>query len=209
MCRQLRNLGGTITATFVWVSLAVIDLREACMRAYLPQMAAKVKILARNPPTFLEKAYVIEILKGLGTTLVHFLKHFFRLEKLPTFEYPEQIKPIPEGYRAEHRLMRRSDGSVRCTSCMLCATACPADCIEIVAAESPDPHVEKYPKVFNINLLRCVFCGLCVEACPVDAIRMDTKKIDGAGTAREEFVLDLNHLLNNHPEGMSPYSVAS
>ena len=73
--------------------------------------------------------------------------------------------------------------------------------------ENPDPKIEKNPQVFNINLLRCVFCGLCVEACPVDAIRMDTKKIDMAGYTRDEFILDINTLLNNHPEGMSPTSV--
>jgi NADH-quinone oxidoreductase subunit I len=130
------------------------------------------------------------------------------LEKIRTFEYPEQVKPIPDGYRAEHRLMKRADGTVRCTACMLCATACPADCIEIVAADNPDPKIEKQPVTYTINLLRCVFCGLCVEACPCDAVRMDTKKIDMAGYTREEFILDINRLLENHPEGVSPFSVA-
>lgn len=171
-------------------------------------METKVKILSRRPLGFWEKTYLVAVVRGLGTTLKHLLKHLFRLEKMPTFEYPDQLKPIPEGYRAEHRLMKRPDETVRCTSCMLCATACPADCIEIVAKENPDPQIEKQPEVFNINLLRCVFCGLCVEACPVDAIRMDTKKIDMAGYTREEFILDINYLLNNHPKGMSPYSIA-
>ena len=117
-------------------------------------------------------------------------------------------KPIPEGYRAEHRLMLRPDENIRCTACMLCATACPAECIEIVAGENPDPKIEKYPVVYNIDLLRCVFCGLCEEACPCDAIRMDTKKIDMAGYTREGFILDINYLMKNHPPGMSPYSIA-
>lgn len=171
-------------------------------------MEPKVKVLTRRPPSFIERLYLVSVLQGLWTTLSHLLKHLFGLEKMPTFEYPEQPKPIPEGYRAEHRLMKRPDGSVRCTACMLCATACPADCIEIVAAENPDPRIEKYPVVYTINLLRCVFCGLCVEACPCDAIRMDTKKIDMAGYTREEFILDINSLLKNHPEGMSPTSIA-
>ncbi len=170
-------------------------------------MEMKVKILARRRQTVAESLYLPAILSGLWITIRHLLKHLFRFEKMPTYEYPDQPKPIPEGYRAEHRLMRRADGTVRCTSCMLCATACPADCIEIVATENPDPQIEKNPKVFNINLLRCVFCGLCVEACPVDAIRMDTKKIDMAGYTREEFILNIDYLLNNHPEGMSPTSV--
>jgi NADH-quinone oxidoreductase subunit I len=168
----------------------------------------KIKVIPRRPPTFWERIYVIEVARGLFTTIKHLLKHMLGFEKIRTFEYPDQIKPIPEGYRSEHRLMQRDDGSVRCTACMLCATACPADCIEIVAAENPDPRIEKYPAVYNINLLRCVFCGLCVEACPCDAIRMDTKKIDMAGFTREEFILDKDYLLHNHPEGMSPFSIA-
>jgi NADH-quinone oxidoreductase subunit I len=168
----------------------------------------KVKVLARRPPTFWERLYVFEVARGLATTIKHLVKHMLGLEKIKTFEYPDQLKPIPDGYRAEHRLMQRGDGSVRCTACMLCATACPAECIEIVAAEHPDPKREKFPEVYNINLLRCVFCGLCVEACPCDAIRMDTKKIDMAGFTREEFILDKDYLLHNHPEGMSPISIA-
>lgn len=168
----------------------------------------KIKVIPRRPRTFWEQVYVFEIVRGLATTIKHLGKHLLGLEKMPTYEYPEQLKPVSEDYRAEHRLMKRPDGTVRCTACMLCATACPADCIEIVAAENPNPHVEKYPSVYSINLLRCVFCGLCVEACPCDAIRMDTKKIDMAGFTREEFILDINYLLENHPEGMSPTSIA-
>jgi len=168
----------------------------------------KIKVIPRRPLTFLERIYVIETMRGLLTTMKHLVKHLLGLEKITTFEYPDQIKPIPEDYRAEHRLMKRPDGTVRCTACMLCATACPAECIEIVAGESPNPKVEKYPTTYSINLLRCVFCGLCVEACPCDAIRMDTQKVDMAGFSRDEFILDINYLLENHPEGKSPFSVA-
>ena len=116
----------------------------------------KIKIISRRPRTFWEKIYIIEVARGLLTTLTHLVKHLFGLEKMLTYEYPEQPKPIPGGYRAEHRLMKRPDGAVRCTACMLCATACPANCIEIVAAENPDPKIEKYPTVYKINPLKCI-----------------------------------------------------
>jgi NADH-quinone oxidoreductase subunit I len=73
-----------------------------------------------------------------------------------------------------HRLVPREDGTPRCVACFMCQTACPARCIHIVAGETDDRSIEKFPMIFEIDELRCVVCGLCVEACPCDAIRMDT-----------------------------------
>ena len=98
-------------------------------------------------------------------------------------------------------MMKREDGSVRCVACQLCSTVCPADCIEIEAAEHPDPNIEKYPDSFTIDLLRCVYCGLCEEACPCDAIRMDTGIYEIAADSREKFVVDMDFLLNNDTDG--------
>jgi NADH-quinone oxidoreductase subunit I len=60
--------------------------------------------------------------------------------------------------------------------CSLCAAACPADCIRVVAAENtPENRVsagERYAAVYEINLSRCIFCGYCELACPFDAITM-------------------------------------
>ncbi len=162
----------------------------------------------RTPLRFWERVYVLSILKGLLITWGHLFRNLFHRQAMPTYSYPEQKKEILPGYRAEHRLMLRPDGTVRCTACMLCATACPADCIYIEAQEDPDPEVEKRAKTYTIDLLRCVFCGFCVEACPCDAIRMDTMKVNNAGFKREDFLLDIRYLAANHPAGVSPYSIA-
>jgi NADH-quinone oxidoreductase subunit I len=135
--------------------------------------------------TFWERIYLPEILRGLAVTgyrfwrnLVLNVAHQFGFAKhrrsMATVQYPEERRRYHDHYRGSHRLTLKEDGSVRCTACFLCATACPANCIYIEAAESPDPGVEKYPARYEIDTLRCIYCGYCVEACPCDAIRMDT-----------------------------------
>lgn len=149
-----------------------------------------------------------EIIRGLIITGGHLLKNIFNIKKRITVEYPDQKRELPAGYRAEHRLMLRDNGEIRCTSCMLCQTICPADCIEILAEESEFKSIEKRPKEFYINELRCIFCGLCAEVCPCDAIRMDTGKYENAAFTRRELVYDIRKLASNHPEGSSPISSA-
>lgn len=167
-----------------------------------------VVTLERKPLSLWERLYIFEIIRGMIITIRHFLRNFFNQDEIQTMNYPEEQPVIPEGYRAEHRLMKFPDGDIRCTSCQLCATICPADCIEIIAEESEDHRKEKRPAEFTINTLRCIFCGFCVEACPCDAIRMDTRKIEKSFETREEFIYDKEYLLNNHPDGLSPTSIA-
>jgi NADH-quinone oxidoreductase subunit I len=132
-----------------------------------------------------ERLYVPEVVRGLVVILSHFFRnlslhiaHFLgfaqETKAAYTTQYPEERKQYPDTYRGSHRLTLKEDGSVRCTACFLCATACPANCIYIEAGEHPDPTVEKFPLRYEIDTLRCIYCGMCVEACPCDAIRMDT-----------------------------------
>jgi len=159
---------------------------------------------------FLERFYLAEVLKGLWITGAHFFRNLLvhtgralgvvkKRRGAVTIQYPEERRPIPPGYRARHRLLRREDGSPKCVACMMCPTICPARCIHIRAAESPDPTIEKYPVEFNIVLDRCVMCGLCVEACPVDAIRMDTGVVEMSAYDREEFVTGRDFLMESTP----------
>ena len=139
----------------------------------------------REEMSFLERIYVLEVLKGIQLTFgklignfgLHVL-HLFGLKKellaAASIQYPNERRPYPPRYRGRHRLTLHPNGDIRCTSCFLCATACPARCIYIEAAEHEDPSVEKFPHRYEIDTLLCIYCGYCVEACPVDAIRMDT-----------------------------------
>jgi NADH-quinone oxidoreductase subunit I len=127
---------------------------------------------------FWDKLYLPEILKGIALTGGHFVKNMALWitgkKGAVTFQYPEEVRPVSPRSRGKHVLMQREDGSPRCVACYMCAQACPAQCIHIVAGEHPDPAVEKYPVRFDIDISRCIFCGMCEEACPKDAIRLTT-----------------------------------
>jgi NADH-quinone oxidoreductase subunit I len=150
--------------------------------------------------TLSEKLYIPEILRGLSVTTYRFWRNLTlhtlhavglarSVKAAVTVQYPDERKDYPRPYRGSHRLTLKDDGSVRCTACFLCATACPAQCIHIEAGEHPDAEVEKFPLRYEIDTLRCIYCGMCVEACPCDAIRMDTYVHPRLwGYRREDFI---------------------
>jgi len=119
-----------------------------------------------------------ETLRGLKTTFSRIL------EGTHTIQYPEEKVAVYPRFRGRHKLHRFEDtpehggqaGLEKCVGCSLCAAACPADCIRVVAAENDPEHRvsagERYAAVYEINLSRCIFCGYCEIACPFDAITM-------------------------------------
>ena len=156
--------------------------------------------------TWWESTYIPTVVSGISITSAHFFRnlglhilHVFGIKKdVPaavTFQYPEQLRPLAKRSRTRHRLTKRDDGSPRCVACMMCETVCPARCIEITAADHPDPHIEKYPAEFRLDLGKCVYCGFCVEVCPEDAIRMDTQRLDTAEYSRESMIYDKKRLM--------------
>ncbi|NBV37764.1 MAG: NADH-quinone oxidoreductase subunit I [Bacteroidetes bacterium] len=143
--------------------------------------------------TFSERIYLPAILGGMWITL----KHFFR--KPATSQYPEQVRSRSEVYRGQHVLKRDEQGKERCTACGLCAVACPAEAITMVAAEREkgEEHLyreEKYAATYEINMLRCIFCGLCEEACPKQAIFLTDRIVD-AEFGREDFIYGKDKLV--------------
>jgi NADH-quinone oxidoreductase subunit I len=108
------------------------------------------------------------IAKGMGIT--------FKEMMSPTVTeyYPQEAPHFEERYRGVHVLQRDENGLEKCVACFLCAAACPANCINIEAAENTEKvrisGGERYASVYNIDYNRCIFCGYCVEACPTDAI---------------------------------------
>ena len=161
----------------------------------------------RRQLSWWENTYLPTLISGVYLTSKHFFYnitfHILHLVGLcknvrgaVTYQYPEQTRPLSSRLRTRHRLTKREDGSVRCVACMMCETVCPARCIEITAAQHPDPHIEKYPAEFILDLGKCVYCGFCVEVCPEDAIRMDTGKLDIAEYSRESMIYNKKRLMD-------------
>lgn len=151
--------------------------------------------VSRKELSFAERLYIPEIARGLGVTTRQLLRNIMGKKDVVTEQYPEVKPRYTERFRGRHRLMQRDDGHVRCVACMLCSTACPANCIHIVAGEHEDGGIEKYPVSFEIDLLVCVYCGMCEEACPCDAIEL-TPVFNIPSRTRAEKIYDKEKLLS-------------
>jgi NADH-quinone oxidoreductase subunit I len=158
------------------------------------KLSNKTKILEQGEMTFAERIYLPAIVGGMGTTL----KHFF--SKKVTIRYPEEKRYLGPVFRGEHILKRDEEGAERCTACGLCAVACPAEAISMVADERKkgEEHLyreEKYASVYEINMLRCIFCGLCEEACPKQAIYLQHDKMAPVFTDRADVIFGKDKLV--------------
>lgn len=174
-------------------------------------MATTIVPVERPKRTAEVQIYIVEVWKGLAVTFRHLFVNLWRhtlralgsktaLPGAVTIQYPEDPARLGKRARTRHRLLKREDGSPRCTACLCCETICPARCIRIVAEESPDVMVEKRAKSFDIDLGLCVFCGYCVEACPVDAIHMDANKVELSTYSRADLIWNIDELLGNKPK---------
>jgi NADH-quinone oxidoreductase subunit I len=137
-----------------------------------------------------------EIVRGMKVVISNVFK------RKQTLSYPEiRRRPFPR-YKGRHILDRHPDGLEKCIGCELCAGACPADAIYVVAAENtPEKRFspgERYAQIYQMNYLRCIFCGLCVEACPTEALLMTTE-YELSGTTREELIYTKDQLIVDEP----------
>jgi NADH-quinone oxidoreductase subunit I len=161
-------------------------------------LTSRSKQVVDKNMSFAERIYLPAILGGMWITL----KHFF--SKKNTVAYPEVERPRAEVYRGQHVLKRDDQGRERCTACGLCAVACPAEAITMVAAEREkgEEHLyreEKYAATYEINMLRCIFCGLCEEACPKEAIFLTDRIVDSE-FGRKDFIYGKEKLVEKVDE---------
>ncbi|MCX6082766.1 MAG: 4Fe-4S binding protein [Chloroflexi bacterium] len=141
--------------------------------------------------------YGLGLIKGLSVTLSRFIESYtedfrwlfnrygkveFRSSKDTrgtfTVQYPEERLIIPEEFRYVPFLVydegENGEKNIRCTSCGICAKACPPQCIWIVRTSDPvTGRPLPQPAEFYIDADVCMNCGFCAEYCPFDAIKMD------------------------------------
>ena len=157
------------------------------------QLTNRSKVVSNKKLSFAEKIYLPSILKGMYITFSHLFK------RKVTIMYPEVKREHAPVYRGQHVLKRDENGAERCTSCGMCAVACPAEAITMESGERKkgEEHLyreEKYAVTYEINMLRCIFCGLCEEACPKEAIFL-TDRIVPTQFERDEFIYGKDKLV--------------
>jgi NADH-quinone oxidoreductase subunit I len=161
------------------------------------------------------------ILRGLGVTFKHFFETYLedirygkgryytpegiaaRASKdargLFTVQYPEEKIPVPEEFRYNPFLIydegSNGEKSFRCTSCGICAKACPPQCIWIVRTNDPvTGRPIPAPAEFYIDIDICMNCGSCAEYCPFDAIKMDHDYEIASFDRHKENIFDIERL---------------
>ena len=167
------------------------------------------------------KLYGLELLRGLGITLTHFVRSYLKgigrrfgrngegVRQRPahsgifTVSYPDEKLAVPERFRVIPFLLYdgkegepATEAANRCTACGICAKVCPPQCIWIVQAKDgatakPKPK----PSEFYIDIDVCMNCGLCAEFCPFDAIKMG-HEFELANDERDQsHIFDMDRLL--------------
>jgi NADH-quinone oxidoreductase subunit I len=156
-----------------------------------------IKVRRQERLGWYERTYLPAIIVGTFVGLRHMFRNLwgYMIGEKRTFvvSYPEERLDYADAFRGHPVLVALESGKPKCVACGLCEFACPTDCITILPGETTDA-IERYPRVFDIDMSRCMFCGLCEESCPEEAIVM-SRDVELATLKREEMLFHKEDLL--------------
>lgn len=145
----------------------------------------------------LNKALMVEILKGLNQTLKTLVS------RAVTIQYPFEKRKVWAGFRGKHAMVRDpKTGKDKCIGCMTCARVCPAQCITVKREKIENKMVVTE---YKIDASRCIFCAYCVEACPTCALVL-TENYEYSVYSRDDLVFDKERLLKNWDDFVQTWS---
>ena len=114
--------------------------------------------------------HFIDAAKALRTTLKNALR------RPTTVEFPKDVRPRLERFRASFALLHDEHGEELCIGCLQCERICPSQVITIKQGPKRESKVtgkkRGVAEDFVLDLSACIFCELCVQVCPTDAIVM-------------------------------------
>jgi len=158
-----------------------------------------IKVRRRERLGWYESTYLPAIVVGTAIMLGHMFRNLWGYikgnPKTFVLNYPEEKLDYADAFRGHPVLVALDDGKPKCVACGLCEFACPTDCITILPGETQD-RIERFPRVFDIDMSRCMFCGLCEESCPEEAIVM-SRDVELARLKREEMLFHKEDLLRD------------
>ncbi|MFH0907287.1 MAG: NADH-quinone oxidoreductase subunit I [bacterium] len=124
------------------------------------------------------------LISGMGVTIEQFFKPNV------TLHYPYESLKMTPLFRGHIELLKdKETGLTLCTSCQLCAKACPSFCIKVEGVK-PEGAKRKFANLYSLDFTKCSLCGACVEVCPFDAIRF-SRDYNLASTNASDYVMDL------------------
>src|SRR5690606_41592876 len=106
-------------------------------------------------------AEIYKALKSAALGLKVTVKNLF--SPAITLQYPDERLALPVGFRGIPVLLSDAAGDLKCTSCALCARACP---VQRLATQSHRAEGRKLTvlDVYNLDATCCMYCGLRVPA---------------------------------------------
>lgn len=139
-------------------------------------------------------SHFVATLRAAWATIVN-------VARAPTTEqFPFEVRPRPERYKASFALVHDEHGEEACIGCLACERICPSRIIKLQPSpkrESPVTGKKRgYCDDFVLDLNACIYCELCVQVCPTDAIVMVREK-EVPGYSREDLVLTMDKLYAN------------